>query len=269
MTRLLLLFLLCLSVAAHAGEAPRPEFAMTATGDLEIGPDGGVRSWKMDSAKLGASVESLLQRNVERWRFEPVKVDGNPVIAKTRMSIELTAVPHGDGYLMKVNHVYFGSLKPRGDRAMPRYPAAAIRERLGARVLLLVKLDAEGNVVEAHPYQTSLSKRGREKHVERWRELFAQASVAAVSQWKYEPSEVAGGIKASHVMFVPIVYQAVEQGRRPDNRWQGYVPGPVKPAPWVDAQSLAQVDPAGLGDGQAAAVDSPFKLRSKVVGEVL
>ena len=269
MTRLLLLILLCLSLAVQAADKPQPEFAMTASGDLEIGPDGKVTSWKMDSEKLGASVESLLQRNVEQWRFEPVLVDGKPVIAKTRMTVELTAQPRADGYLMKVDNVYFGSLKSRGSRQAPRYPVSAIRERLGARVLLMVKVDADGDVLEAHPYQTSLSKRGRERQAARWRDLFAQASVAAVSQWKFEPGEEIGGVQASQVIFVPIVFQIVEHGEKPDNRWRGFEPGPVTPAPWVDEQSLAQVDPSGLGDGQAAALDSPFKLRSKVVGEAL
>lgn len=267
---LVLLFVMSLAGALQADERPQPEFTMTAPGTLEIGPDGRVRTWRMDSHKLGDGVEALLQKNIEQWRFEPVRVEGRPVIAQTRMTVELTALPRPDGYAFKVSEVHFGSGKPRGAFKPPKYPADAVRAHLGARVLLAVRLDEQGNVVAVHPYQTSLSKGGRERQAERWRKRFEQASIHAVSQWKYEPGESIGGRPVGSTIMVPIVFAITDGPHRGlDNRWIGYVPGPITPAPWTDGSSMARVDLDGLGEGDSVGIDSPFRLASDVVGKAL
>lgn len=271
MKSFLLLVLLVFAGALQAAEPSPVEFELTAPGDLEIGPDGAVRSWKMDSHKLGRPIEDLLRKNIAQWRFEPVLVDGRPVIAKTRMSVTLTAITHGDGYLLKVSDVSFGSAKPLGDIVPPRYPVDAIRAGLGARVLLSIKLDAQGNVVAAHPYQTSLSKHGNESQAERWRKRFEQVSLKAVRQWKYELGQELDGNAVGSTLMVPITF-TITPGRTSkgvENRWHRYVPGPITPAPWTDAKSVAQLDLDGLDDGESASLDSPFKLSSDVVGKAL
>jgi hypothetical protein len=269
MTRVLLLLLLSFAVSVQAKERPQPEYSLRATGDLEIGPDGSVRSWKMDSEKLGATIEGLVQRNVETWRFEPILKDGKPVIAKTRMSVGLLALPQGDGMLVKVEEVHFGALKASGTIRPPRYPAKALREALGARVLLMVRVAPDGQVTDVHPYQVSLSKQGRASVEEGWRAMFARASVDAVSKWKYEPGESIADVPVSQVIFVPIHFQIGEPGKRAEHLWHGFYPGPVTPAPWADAGSMAQVDVATLDEGESAGVGSPFKLLGEVVGKTL
>jgi TonB family protein len=271
MKSFLMLVLLCLASVLQAAERPQPEFTMRVPGELEIGPDGAVRSWKMDSHELGATVEDLLQKNIAQWRFEPVLKDGQPVIARTRMTVHLEAAPHGEGYLFKVGEVYFGAMESRGDRVAPRYPRDLVRNELGARVLLQIKVDAQGNVEAVHPMQTSLSRAASDEQSRRWRKRFEQASIRAVSQWKFEPGESVGGVPVSSTMVVPVFYE-IESNRGPRgnaNRWLGYVPGPITPAPWADEKRLAQLDAKGLGDGEAASLDSRFKLVSDVVGKAL
>lgn len=267
---LLLLMLWLLAVPAWA-EKPKPEFAMSAGGELVIARDGSVRSWKMDSSRLGESVQTLLQRNVERWRFEPILVDGKAVTAKTRMTVELEALPQGEGYLLKVARVFFGSLQSRGTAKAPHYPNSALRAGLGARVLLALKLDAEGNVVAMHPYQTSLSKSGSEKQAQRFRRRFEQASMEAAKDWKYVPGESIGGVTVGSSVIVPIVFHVTNpgEGRRMADTWRGYAPGPISPAPWADESSVAALDTGDLAEGQAAALDSRFRLRSDVLGKAL
>lgn len=269
MRTLTLLMLLVFTLAVHA-ERPKPEFSMNATGELTIAPDGSVKSWKMDSTRLSADVQSLLERNVATWRFEPILKDGTPVAARTRMSLNLEALPQGDGYVMKVTHVYFGNLTARAKNTPPKYPASAIRAGVGARVMLAVKLDDRGNVVAMHPQQTSLSAKGTAAQERRYRSLFEQASMKAVSQWKYTPGESIGGVPVGSSFLVPLEFTIVPTGEgRPKNAWRAYSPGPITPAPWVDAASVAALDGDGLADGQAAALDSPFRLRSEVIGKAL
>lgn len=269
MKSFLLLVLLGIAGVVQAGKPVAAEFSMSAPGDLEIGPDGTVRSWKMDSHKLGKVVEDLLQKNIAQWRFEPVLVDGRPVIARTRMTVELQAFPRDGGFLLKVDNVYFGSLQSRSDNLPPRYPKDAIRADLGARVMLAVKLDAQGNVVDVHPYQTSLTRAGKQAQEQRWRKRFEQASIRAVSKWKYQPGESIGGVTVGSTVMVPITYTISPTRGSLDNRWKRYVPGPITPAPWVDEKSVAQLDLEGLGEGQAASVDSRFRLSSDVMGKAL
>lgn len=266
-----MLLVLSLLASPAWAQKPKPEFAMSAGGELVIAPDGTVRTWKMDSNRLGEEVQALLQRNVEQWRFEPILMDGKAVTARTRMTVELEALPQGEGYLLKVARVWFGSLQSRGTVKPPSYPNSAVRAGLGARVLLAVKLDAEGNVVAMHPYQTSLSKWGSEKQAQRWRRRFEQASMNAVKDWKYVPGETIGGVTVGSSVIVPIVFQIANpgEGRRTANVWRGYAPGPISPAPWSDQSSVAALDTGDLADGQAAALDSPFRLRSDVLGKTL
>lgn len=270
MKNVLLLILLCLAAAAAQADNPvQPEFSMSARGDLEIGPDGRVRSWKMDGKALGERVEQLLQRNVEQWRFEPVLVDGKPVIAKTRMQVQLLASPQGDDYVVKVDNVTFGAPESRGALVLPLYPRRAVQASMEARVLVMFKLDATGDVVAVHAYQTSLSRHASSLQAPGWRSRFEQASLAAISRWKFLPDETIEGGSGSKTMIVPIHFQLGDPLGRAGARWGAYLPGPIVLAPWPDADGVAQVDADALGNGQAAALDSPFKLRSQVRGEVL
>ena len=268
-----LLLSLSLSFAVSfpaSAERPPAEFTMSTQGELTIAPDGSVKSWKMDGAPLSDEVQSLLERNVATWRFEPILRDGQPVTARTRMSINLEAVPQGDGYVMKVAHVFFGSVQSRGKTKPPSYPTPAIRAGVGARVMVAVKIDAEGNVVAMHPQQTSLSARGTAAQERRFRSLFEQASMTAVQDWKYVPGESIGGVTIGSSFVVPIEYTLRREGEpRPEGRWRAYSPGPVTPAPWVQDDSMAEVDTDGLAEGQAAALDSPFRLKSDVIGKAL
>ncbi|MET0935039.1 MAG: hypothetical protein ABWX83_03570, partial [Luteibacter sp.] len=54
-----------------------------------------------------------------------------------------------------------------------------------------------------------------------------------------------------------------------NRQWRAYLPGPITPAPWVDASSLAAVDTDALEDGRSAAVNSRFRLVSDVLGKAL
>lgn len=267
-----LAYALCLSLgllpATAIADKPAPEFELTATGRIEIGPDGGVHGLSLDDG-LPASAKALIEKSVASWRFEPVQVDGRPVIASTRLTLQVDALPIGnDEYRLEIDSVRFGDPKSRSKLKAPAYPGDALRHRVGARVLLQMRLDRDGNVVAVSPYQTSLSKQGSEKVVARLRERFEQASVAAAKRWKYDPAELLDGEASGMTVMVPIIY-SISDSDYPSKGWQGYVPGPITPAPWVDAKSLATTETDTLENGDTAALDSRFKLLSDVKGKAL
>jgi len=253
----------------QAATPPSREFTLSLGGDLVIDEQGAVKRYQLDDG-LAPVLAGLVQRNVESWRFEPVVVDGRPVVARTRMRLALLARDRGDGdYVLKVESVGFGERKPRPGQAPPRYPKDALRAGVEARVILTLRVDAEGNVVDALPYQTSLSKKG---HEARLRKLFEDVSLEAVRGWKYQPGEEVGGVPVAGVVLVPLEY-TLAQGRtkqeleRSQKRWRSYLPGPVTPAPWADAQALAATG-AGVTE-EAVALHSHFRLRSDVIGKAL
>lgn len=265
-----LLFAL-LACVSHAAQLRLAEYSLGIGGELVIDPQGRVHSWRMDDG-LAPVLADLVQRNVERWTFEPILIEGKPVTAKTRMRLALLARPRENGdYELRVDEVWFGDMKSRGEKAPPSYPRGAIRAGMEARVIVLARVDAQGNVVDVHPYQTSLSKKGS---VARWRKAFEEASLAAVRQWKYEPGEEIGGARSGNTVKIPMTFELATGRSKQElaadmKRWRSYLPGPVSPAPWLDEDAVAAIETAEPADGEALSLQSRFRLKHDVSGWTL
>lgn len=260
------LFLLANAPSAVAATPPaNAEYSIDLTGNIEVAPDGSVHAYALDDG-LKPVVQKLVSENIKGWKFEPILVDGRRVIARTRLRMTLKAVPAADGYALKIDKVWFGEPTRSSQMQPPRYPTAAARSGVGARVVLVLRIDAMGNVVDAHPEQTSLTTKARGKTADRWRRLFETASLASAREWKFDIPEVIDGEPAeSSSIRVPVEFI---MGGGP-GQWHGVIPGPAVPAPWVDQeQALASAIDA-LDDGEMQPLDSRFKLRTEVVGMVL
>lgn len=256
-------------VAVASTPANKPELELGVTGDIEIDRDGSVRDYRVTS-ELAPALQRVVEKHVRTWAFEPIEIDGKPVIAKTAVRLQLRAEPTDDDYRLLVEHVSFGEARS-ARTTPPRYPRDAVRARVGARVLLQVRIDAQGNVVAAHAYQTSLAAAGlTDAKARKWREVFERASLDAVTSWKYEPSEVVGGQSAEQTAMVPIAF-SISEGpirRSSEGRWKAYMPGPVTPAPWLDAD-IAVTDTDAIADGETRSLSSRFRLKDDVAGAVL
>lgn len=255
----LLIPLFALSAASHA-TTPPTQADLSATGKIVVGPDGRVTSHEMDG-KLAPAVAELVERNVASWRFAPILVDGVARAAETRMRLEIRADAGKDGsYRLSIQGASFGEPTANRNNRRPKYPPRAIPMGLGARVLMIAKLDSKGEVTDVHAYQTSLDHTTRtEEQARLFRTMFERASAAAVRHWKFTPGEVVGGQPILDSVMVPIVFEMRPRGGSASG-WRGYSAGPVTPAPWATDDSLAGVDTASLEDGQAAALGSRFKL---------
>ena len=262
------------AIVAKADQ-PAATYVMEAVGEVQIAKDGHVSDYRLNS-KLSDEVAKLIDKDVRSWRFEPILIDGQAVIAKTSMHLRLNAesVP-GDkqSYVMRIADVRFGEPQRSGKMIPPHYPEAAVSARLGARVLLYLHLDDSGNVVEVQPYQTSLGARTRSEHeAEQWRRAFEKSGVAAAKQWHFDLAETVNGKPIGTTVIVPIEYSVHELGLRNPNEgvWRGYLPGPVHPAPWVhDGKFAENRDLSGLRDGDSLSLDSRFRLKDDVIGKTL
>jgi hypothetical protein len=248
-----------------------PELEMSTAGEIVIAPDGSVSSHQLE-AGLAPVVQALVDKNVKTWKFEPIVSEGRAVSARTRMQLALSAVPDRDGnYVLKLENVWFGLPQARNQHRPPAYPEAAIKAGLGARVLVQARLDEEGNVIDVHPYQTSLDRIvGTEGQTVRWRKQFERVSLAAVKKWKFTPGESIGGVTLESSVLVPLSFRAHAGTPGPSHSdWRAYHPGPISPAPWVNPDSLAELDADRLGEGEFGALDSRFRLTSDVIGKAL
>ena len=252
---------LLLPLAAMA--APPRTYEMDAVGEIEIGPDGAVKDYRL-GGDLPQGVIQAVASNVRRWKFEPILVDGRPVIATTRMRLALAAVPtQGDQFALKVTNVWFGEPEKTRALAPPLYPPAMQRAYAGGKVSLIVKVDANGNVVDAMPEQTSLSEDVKGKTANRWRRMLEESSIAAARNWKFTSTEKIDGEAMPTLVRVPVVFSMGGQ-------WSGFIPGPIQTVPWLIRESTAsQAMRDTLEDGQMQPLDSRFKLAQEVVGTTL
>lgn len=270
MPRILLALLLavCLVPAALARSASDIVYDRQVSGDLEINPDGSVRSHRFDDKRLAGDLRQALDRHIAGWRFEPITTpEGKPAIGTTRFTLGLKAEPlDRERMRMRIANVWFGVPQARGRLRPPVYPVEALQARLSARVVLVLRLDAEGKVEQVHVEQVGLGAKAPNEHIaESWRERFAQVAAAnAKRHWRFNLTELVGDApRAGTSVRVPVDFVIGEQ-----RGWTAFVMGPYRPVPWVDGQSMAGQGDA-LRNGELQPLDSRFKLTTPVEGVYL
>ncbi|HEU4665199.1 MAG TPA: hypothetical protein VFS55_14315 [Dokdonella sp.] len=258
-------------LAGAAFAAPKTEYRLSLNGALEVGPDGSVRSYAIDG-DTDAAAKKMVEAAVAKWRFQPIVRDGKPVIARTTMRLSLRAVPtEHDMYQLRLTSASFGEAVKLNNRRAPKYPDAAARAHLGARVLLVMDVGADGVLRNVGAYQTSLDSEAPNEHVaERWRRLFERASILAARHWTFERTDGNSAPLEPHQYMVPVEFRIVRE-REDENkpRWMATVPGPTRAEPWMHLASLRADAVDGLPDGAAVALDSDFTLLSDVIGKTL
>ncbi|MFI4970195.1 MAG: hypothetical protein ACHP7D_08300, partial [Lysobacterales bacterium] len=114
--------LMAAGISPALAQHSSPTFDMDADGEVQIAPDGHVSDYLLKS-KLSKPLTVLIDRAVRSWLFEPILVDGKPVIAKTAIHLRLEGVPtSGDNYAVKIVEINFGEPKRTGNIEPPKYP---------------------------------------------------------------------------------------------------------------------------------------------------
>lgn len=255
---LAMLFLAVGVAQAAGGDA---EFELEAVGMIDVGPDGSVHDYVLET-DLDPKVADLVDRTVRDWRFEPVLVDGRPVIAVTRMRLKLEALPRDDGYALRVADVAFGEPQST-NRTPPVFPRVGLNMHAEAIVSLLLRLDATGKVAEVHVEQVNLSI-DVGKRANFLRATFAANSRKAALDWTFDLGEIVDGEPVPAVVRVPVAFEFDRTGewsKRPT-----YHPGPYHPSPWTH-----RADPGTgmLAQGSVQQLDPRVKLRDDVIGSFL
>jgi len=265
--------LLSCTLPAWAAANSAATLEMNADGEIQVAIDGSVSDYRLHS-QLPSTIAQLVDRDVRGWRFEPVLVDGTPVVAKTAMHLALKAEPADgrDNYRIRIVNVIFGAPRQHDHTRHPHYPELAVRAHLGAKVLLAIRLDENGKVTDVQPYQTSLDARANSQNeADHWRKLFEEASVTAARSWTYDLSETFNGRRIETNVIVPVVFSLSNvPGSAPQaGQWKAYVPGPLHPAPWMTDRTFADHDLSAFPDHQSIPLNSRFHLKNNVVGTTL
>ncbi len=259
-------FLLSLLLAASPVPAATPAvqvYTARAEGSLTIGADGRVLDVELTSdANLGKGVLDSYEERIRAWRFEPIVEGGQPVNAKGRMHLYLVAAREKGNptATFGVRSVRFldppGTLlyDQRSTLVAPGYPSNALRAGVGAEVMLLVKLDAQGRVQRVATEQLALlGVATRQSHQANLAAQFRRAAEKAVAQWTIT------GHPDGQVLRVPVRFSV---DRRP-----GWIPTAMQPVDLPEWAVLerATEQVAQLSDGGVATAGQ-FKLLTPLDG---
>ena len=253
-----------------AQRADRVQVGMTVSGWVNINPDGSVDSFGLkDPEKLSAEVLRLLGQAVPGWRFAPVRVDGRPVKARARMQLRLLATRRDDGnYEARIGSAWFGDdidLGVKADKLVPaRYPRLAERTGVSGTVYAVLRIGADGRVVDAAAERVDVRLLAPEKALEKVRKLFADAALDACSEWTFSvPQGAAAEGRTTWDVRTVMNFLMKDAPRAGYGEWDSYVPGPYRRAPWLedsvgapsDAMMAGGVYPVGAGPRLLTVID--------------
>lgn len=241
------------------------DLQLQVAGEVGVGPDGKVFATDIKTI-VTPQVKDLIEKTVRGWQFEPVLVDGKPGHVKTSMNLTLLAKKSEEGYQLQVEHVRFYSARSKVRMIPPHYPFEPSRAGVGADVLLAVRVNAQGKVVDVAAVETSLPYRNvSAKVVRSWGKYFEKAAIEAAKDWEFAPARAELGEMADATLIVPVSYR---MGDMPSEGWQNNSEGGRRQIPWLAAESQ-QFDPEGLGQGESLALNQHIKLATKVEGSML
>lgn len=287
---LVLLCLLMPAVALASGKSV--EASMIVTGTIKVNPDGSVNSYTLDKQdKLQAGVVGLISKSIAKWKFEPVRFNGKPALAQTRMSLRIVAHQTSfQHFLASIKGVAFGNDPEQAEKSSqcahnaclwyktsipPDYPSELEQDGVSGTVYLQVEVDRLGRVAKAAVQQVDLhvSPSNFEGELNHWRRLLGEASLAAVRDWTFKIPKTGPDADQDHwIAAVPINYSLVFNGQvigRPSyGQWDTYIPGPVHKIAWLDnddQRTAANGSPDAIPDnGQPFVADTRFVLLTPI-----
>ncbi len=254
-----------LLLLAAFGSARASDLRLPIQGEVGINEQGEVFDYRT-SSELSPLVLELVDKHVRSWKFQPVVRNGVAIPAKAAMRMTLTLRPVDAGYEARIEEVHFSGIRKSITMEPPRYPPQAARVGVGGDVLIAVRVDAAGQVVEAAAIQHAWPYRSMSlSAVDNWAPVFAKASIAAAMRWKFEPA--GPGDEPDTTLVVPIDYR-MEGMPTAGKGWRREVAGPLSPIPWLNPERQS-FDVDDLRHGQALVVGESVKLLTPVVGATL
>ncbi len=269
-----LLLGMLLSASAHAagpgGVRKTVEASMQVAGEVVIAPDGKLQSYALDKPEaLPAEVKALLARYLPACEFSVATASGKPETVTAKMSLQVLArQDEAGGFTISVIGSQFQDPDtPKYieavDMAPPRYPMEAARSGMSGIVYVVVRLDPDGRVAEAHAERVDMTVVASDNVLRQGRSLLAKAALVKAREWRFRisPGKLAGNGVIDVRVPIDFAFAAERSGSSGSyGKWQGYVPGPYKPIPWR-TEAVAGQDLGALLAGGLYPLDPGIKLR--------
>lgn len=270
-----LLTLLIFAGTVHAARTPEEfDATMFVEGNVSVSDVGRVTAYRIDT-KVDAQIQTLLDRVVSRWLFEPMRIDEVATAFDTAMRVTLRGQAKDGEMVVRVENVEFtgsnvakqGEAFDRSIRAVemtpPRFPLDAMRAGLQGQTMIALRIDRYGQVIDAAVSHTDLvGLSSSEKMLARARAPLERAALQALRQWRFELSEHAIPEGASDTsVLVPVTYSMSrkpgDKGWMAPGRWSYVTRGQKQRIPWLrDGEVAANLSANGAGS------TLPVKLRS-------
>jgi len=271
------LALLSSATAPVMARVPRAQLdqvvnSLSVSGTIEVDEQGKVSGHTIkDADAYDQAVLDLLDRNIARWTFKPVLVDGVARRARFDMYLRLEAKALDDKrFEVAIASAAFGSRENAAaqaqvasrDRVAPTYPTTENALGVGGTVVTVLKIGRDGKVEDVLVEQTNLKAVGTAGAMKQWRSDLERVSVAAARKWTFDVPTT--GSRADwpywcmRVPFAFIPYGA--SGQSKPGQWESYVPGPRQAVKWArDGENPGQNADA-LPGGRAFPLEQPLHL---------
>ncbi|WP_367347182.1 energy transducer TonB [Stenotrophomonas bentonitica] len=236
------------------------EGSMVLGGQINIGAEGQVEAFALDQReKIPADVADFVERSVLTWRFAPVMRDGQPVRARTVVSIRLSAKagPDGNDMVTLEGATFGGYDRNRTDEVTwiklqpPVYPAYALEMGGQGDVIVIVKVGRDGQVLDAVAEQVNLRVLTDERRMQKLRDTFARQTVNTAKRWTFRAPTTGDAKDAPFwTIRVPVDYAFNDSGKQAGyGKWKVYIPGPRTPASWRTDEQRASDTYGPLASG--------------------
>lgn len=242
---------------------------MRLDGEISVNPQGGVHDYKIRT-DVTPGVRQLLDRVIPAWKFEPVLVDGRPVIARSPMRVVVAARQNKGGLSIWIENAIFrpntseefaedlalreaaDGFRIRSERMNPPgYPAELMREGVEGIVLLNVLVGRDGRVADVIAEQSSLlNVKGTPGRLEPARALLERVSVLNARHWRFrvEGADPAALDADDLTLRIPVEFR-MGNGRVAQEltgTWRYEYRGPARTPPWLKGDRDAMV--VGVSD---------------------
>ena len=263
-------------------------------GEVIFDTAGKVVEHRILTPGLPDAIRAMGEKTLAGLQFEPVKLDGQPVNARTFARMTYVArqqdAAQGDGYSVSMEHIRFydGRLNREGgpapvaerdarakhpgayERGRPiHYPGALERAGISGAVLLHVLLRPDGTVERVQPYQSAVfDVGGKPALLERARAMFENEAKRAVAGWRFAPPErPEDAVDDSwRIGAIPVLF-AMEDRRSLDGagKWRIESRGARHVPSWgvsLDRGTLVGVSDLDGSEGLLPVRDQTFRLKS-------
>ncbi|KAA9004281.1 energy transducer TonB [Stenotrophomonas cyclobalanopsidis] len=237
------------------------EASMVLTGTIDVATDGSVSNLVLDQReRLTPTIAGFVDGTIRSWRFEPTVQDGRAVSVTAPIRVRLLGKPAADGTMeVRMTGVNFNVYSDkdtdtvtRREMGPPSYPQQAFRNGVQGEVVLLIRVDRDGNAADVATEQVNLGVVGPERSMRQMRDLFANASTAAARKWTFAPPTTGKDKDAAEWTVRTVVSYTMSDGPgvqpTPYGVWKPFIPGPRQSAPWRQqdvAQEGSDLLPAG------------------------